>query len=55
MIQCISVNQCLHHNLGYKNYKLFDVTKFIFVLPTFDWRSSHFQELDFDWKVYNLL
>ena len=31
----ISVTQYLHHNLGYKKYKLFDVTKFILVLPTF--------------------
>ena len=31
----ISVYQYLCHNLGYKKYKLFDVTKFILVLPTF--------------------
>ena len=31
----ISVNQYLRHNVGYKKYKLFDVTKFILVLPTF--------------------
>ena len=31
----ITVNQYLRHNLGYKKYKLFDVTKFILVLPTF--------------------
>ena len=29
------INQYLHHNLGYKKYKLFDVTKFILVLPMF--------------------
>ena len=31
----ISVNQYLRHNLGYTKYKLFNVTKFILVLPTF--------------------
>ena len=30
-----SVTQYLRHNLGYKKYKLFDVTKFNLVLPTF--------------------
>ena len=31
------VYQCLHHNLGYKQkiIKLFDVTKFILILPLF--------------------
>ena len=31
----MSINQPLRHNLGYEKYKLFDVTKFILVLPTF--------------------
>ena len=31
----LSVTQYLRHKLGYKKYKLFDVTKFILVLPTF--------------------
>ena len=35
LIPCILVNQYLRDNLGYKIYKLFDVTKFILVLPTF--------------------
>ena len=35
IILCISVNQYLRHNLGHKKNKLFDVTKFISVLPTF--------------------
>ena len=48
------VNQYLHHNLGYKKYKLFEVTKFILVLPTFDWYNSHYQKLDVEWKVYIL-
>ena len=30
-----SVTHYLRHNLGYKKYKLFDVTNFILVLPTF--------------------
>ena len=34
-MSCISVNQYLRHKLGYKKYKLFDITKFILVLPTF--------------------
>ena len=29
------VNQYLRHKLSYKKYKLFDVAKFIFVLPMF--------------------
>ena len=31
----ILVNQYLRHNLGTKKYKLFDVTKFILVIPKF--------------------
>ena len=34
LIPYTSVNQYLCPNLGYKKYKLFDVTKFIVVLPT---------------------
>ena len=31
----LSLNQYLRHNFGYKNYMLFDVTKFFLILPTF--------------------
>ena len=37
-----------------KKYKLFDVTKFISVLPTFPWYNSLCQGLDVEWKVYIL-
>ena len=30
-----AVNQYLRHNLGYEKYKLFNVSKFILLLPTF--------------------
>ena len=33
--ECFSVNQYLRHNLGYKKYYLFDVTKFISVFLNF--------------------
>ena len=32
---CISKSVSLRHMLGYKKYKLFNVTRFILVLPTF--------------------
>ena len=31
----LSLNQYLRHELGYKKYKLLDVTNFILILPTF--------------------
>ena len=34
-IVLIAVNQYLHHYLGYKKYKLFDLTKFILDLRMF--------------------
>ena len=39
----IFVTQYLRHNLGYKKYKLFDVTKFILVLPTFFVKTRNLQ------------
>ena len=31
----IWVHESLHHDLGYEEYKIFDVNKYILVLPTF--------------------
>ena len=50
LTESITVNQYLCHNLGYKKYKLFNVAKFIFALPSFDWCNSHCTELDVEWK-----
>ena len=46
----------MRKDLGYKQkIQVFDVTKFILVLPTFRLiQSSHCQGLDVEWKVYIL-
>ena len=55
MILHLSVNQYLRHNLGYKKYKLFDVTKYILDLPELRLMQQSLSRTRFQIKLPSVL